>query len=128
MIEEPKPAEELPKLRKTSVAKPKEEAKPEPAKPKAKAKAKPKPKYEELPEIPDYERPVLEKFEKLDFEASDFSRQLEIPNKMEKPVLDAAKKDPQQAEQKNGLPKVYNLKCFVMITENQLRLSLSYSL
>lgn len=93
-------------MRKTSVAQPKEEPKPEPAKPKAKAKPKPKSKYEELPEIPDYERPVLEKFEKPEFEVSDFTRQLEIPNKMEKPVFDAPKPEPQQAEQKNGLPKV----------------------
>lgn len=35
---------------------------------KAKAKKGAKPKYEELPEIEDYERPALEKYEKEDFE------------------------------------------------------------
>lgn len=35
---------------------------------KPKAKKATKGKYEELPEIPDYERPVLEKYEKNDFD------------------------------------------------------------
>lgn len=35
---------------------------------KPKAKKATKAKYEELPEIPDYERPVLEKYEKNDFD------------------------------------------------------------
>lgn len=35
---------------------------------KPKAKKATKAKYEELPEIPDYERPKLEKYEKSDFD------------------------------------------------------------
>lgn len=106
--EEKTVVEELPKLRKTSIATLKEDPQPEPPKPKAKAKVKAKPKYEELPEIPDYERPVLEKYEKSEFAASDFSRELDIPTKMEKPVLDSEKKEPEKAILKNGPPKVRN--------------------
>lgn len=106
-VEEVKPAEELPKLRKTSIAAPKEEPKPETAKPKAKAKLKAKPKYEELPEIPDYERPQLEKYEKSEFTPSDFARELDIPNKMEKPVIESGIKAEDEAPKKNGLPKVF---------------------
>lgn len=59
------PKEELPKLRK--VVKKVEEPKKEEVK-RTKVKiAKPK-KYEELPEIPDYERPELEKYEESPFE------------------------------------------------------------
>lgn len=105
-VEEVKPAEELPKLRKTSIAAPKEESKPDTTKPKAKAKPKAKPKYEELPEIPDYERPTLEKYEKSEFTPSDFARDLEIPNKMEKPVLESTNKAEDEASTKNGIPKV----------------------
>lgn len=112
-IEEPKPSEELPKLRKTSITQPKEEPKLEVAKPKVKSKPKGKPKYEELPEIPDYERPQLEKYEKSEFTPTDFARELEIPNKMEKPVVDNAKKPAELAPQKNGLPKV---KCLATLT------------
>lgn len=79
--------EELPKLRKTAPKEePKEEKKPE--KPKAKAKPKAKPKYEELPEIPDYERPALEKYEKSDFTPTDFSKKTDVPKKMEKPTFE----------------------------------------
>ncbi|XP_023159078.1 muscle M-line assembly protein unc-89-like isoform X10 [Ceratitis capitata] len=101
--------EELPKLRKTSIATPKEESKQEPAKTKAKAKPKTKPKYEELPEIPDYERPVLEKYEKSDFEASDFGRELDIPSKMDKPVLEIEEKAPEKVVLKNGVAKKENV-------------------
>lgn len=107
IIEENKPVEELPKLRKTSIASPKEEPKPEVAKPKSKAKPKQKAKYEELPEIPDYERPVLETYEKSEFTPTDFARELEIPNKMEKPILDSGKKEVDSPPQKNGIPKVH---------------------
>lgn len=93
-------------MRKTSIAQPKEEPKPDTAKPKAKAKPKPKAKYEELPEIPDYERPTLEKYEKSDFTPTDFARELEIPNKMEKPILESAKKQAEIEPNNNGLVKV----------------------
>lgn len=109
MQEEKAIVEELPKLRKTSIATPKEESKQEPAKTKAKAKPKTKPKYEELPEIPDYERPVLEKYEKSDFEASDFGRELDIPSKMDKPVLEIEEKAPEKVVLKNGVAKVRKL-------------------
>lgn len=46
-------------------ATPVEEPKDKPKVKKAKAS-----KYEELPEIPDYERPVLEKYDKSDFDPS----------------------------------------------------------
>ncbi|XP_039968284.1 muscle M-line assembly protein unc-89-like [Bactrocera tryoni] len=103
--EEKTVVEELPKLRKTSITISKEEPKPEPPKPKTKAKVKAKPKYEELPEIPDYERPVLEKYEKSEFAASDFSRELDIPTKMQKPVLDSEKNEPEKGILKSGSPK-----------------------
>lgn len=94
-------AEELPKLRKTAPKEePKEEKKPE--KPKAKAKPKAKPKYEELPEIPDYERPELEKYEKTDLDPTDFSKKTEIPKKMEKPTFEIQKPAEEIVEVKNG--------------------------
>ncbi|XP_059218729.1 twitchin isoform X21 [Stomoxys calcitrans] len=105
VVDEPKAVEEFPKLRKTSIAQPKEEPKPEPTKPKTKTKTKPKSTYEDLPEIPDYERPQLEKYEKSEFDPSDFSRELNIPNKMEKPILDTAKKTKEVVE-KTALPKI----------------------
>lgn len=60
------PAIELPKLRKVAVAPKEEPVKKEVKKTKVKIpKAK---KYEELPEIADYERPELEKYEASDFD------------------------------------------------------------
>ncbi|XP_073811656.1 projectin protein bent isoform X33 [Musca autumnalis] len=91
IVDEPKPAEQFPKLKKTPQVK--EEPKQEQTKTKTKTKPKPKSKYEDLPEIPDYERPQLEKFEKPEFESTDFSRETNIPSKMEKPLLDSAKKE-----------------------------------
>lgn len=85
-------AEELPKLRKTAPKEEPKEPEKKPEKPKAKVK-KVKPKYEELPEIPDYERPALEKYEKSDFSPSDFSKKSEIPKKMEKPTFEIQSPD-----------------------------------
>lgn len=45
-----------------ATAKPDDENKPK------RGKVSQKPKYEELPEIPDYERPQLEKYEKIDLD------------------------------------------------------------
>lgn len=81
-------AEELPKLRKTAPKEEPKEPEKKPDKPKAKGKPKAKPKYEELPEIPDYERPDLEKYEKSDFTPSDFTKKTDIPKKMEKPTFE----------------------------------------
>lgn len=50
---------------------------------KPKAKKATKSKYEELPEIPDYERPTLEKYEKSDFDPNKkviCCNKLHIPN------------------------------------------------
>ena len=97
-------AEVMPKLRKSA---PKEEPKSEPEKPKTKAKAKPKPKskYEDLPEIPDYKRPELEKYEKSDFVPTDFSKKTDVPLKMEKPTFEIEKPKIEVAEVKNGHPE-----------------------
>lgn len=83
--------EELPKLRKTSTKEEPKAPEKKPEKPKTKAKAKAKPKYEELPEIPDYERPVLEQYEKSDFVPTDFSKKTDVPKKMEKPTFEIEK-------------------------------------
>lgn len=61
-------------------------------------------KYEDLPEIPDYERPVLEVYEESEFD----------PTKMQKSVATPVKQSEQpgirieapETPVKNGLPKV----------------------
>lgn len=106
-VEKSEQIEQLPKLRKASIPERKEESVKTESKAKPKTKTKAKPKYEELPEIPDYERPVLEKYDKPEFEAGDFTRQLNIPSKMEKPVLEAAKQESQPAKQNNEQVKVF---------------------
>lgn len=73
-----------------------EESKIKVSKAKVKSKAKLKSKYEDLPEIPDYERPVLEKFVKPEFEKTDFTRDLNIPSKMEKNTRQTTKEKQQQ--------------------------------
>lgn len=97
------------------MVKPKEEPKKEEVKrPKVKIpKAK---KYEDLPEIPDYERPVLEKYEESEFD----------PSKLEKSVPTRLKQAEQPAEitleaetpVKNGLPKVSYLFIFFLFFSN----------
>lgn len=49
---------------------------------------------------------MLEKYEKSEFKPSDFGRDIEIPTKMEKPILDGNKKEPQQETPKNDIFKV----------------------
>lgn len=73
-MEEVQKPVELPKLKKVELKAKVEPQKAEEKKTKAKV-SKPK-KYEELPEIPDYERPVLEIYEQSEFD----------PNKPEKKV------------------------------------------
>lgn len=101
-IEEVK-VEELPKLRKVEV-KPKEEpAKKEVTKTKVKIpKAK---KYEELPEIPDYERAQLEVYEESEFELSKKAGEKEESISTAKPQQ-AVESIQEEEKPKNGLPKV----------------------
>lgn len=66
----------LPKLKKVEV-KPKEEPK-KAAEKKTKAKVSRPKKYEELPEIPDYDRPVLEVYEQSDFDPTKPERKLSV--------------------------------------------------
>lgn len=82
---------------------------------KTKPKAKPKPKYEELPEIPDYERPQLEKYEKPTFDKGDFKRELEVPQKMEKPVFKVEKAEQAEQPQKQAPAKVKKDELFLMV-------------
>lgn len=96
------PIEVLPKLKK--VAKPKvEEPKKEEVK-RAKVKIPKAKKYEDLPEIPDYERPELEIYEESAFEPSKMAKAVDEPlKKSEEPVVSTAEV---VEPTKNGLPKV----------------------
>lgn len=115
-IEEVK-VEELPKLRKVEV-KPKEEpAKKEVTKTKVKIpKAK---KYEELPEIPDYERAELEKYEESEFELNKKAGEREELTATAKPQRGVESIQEEEAP-KNGLAKVgvqlHNTKIHLMFT------------
>lgn len=92
---------ELPKLKK--VAKPKEEPKKEEPK-RTKVKIPKAKKYEDLPEIPDYERPELEVYEESEFEPTKLEKGIEVPMKQaEKPTETIL--EPTELP-KNGLPKV----------------------
>lgn len=101
-IEEVKAAE-LPKLRKVEV-KPKEEpAKKEVTKTKVKIpKAK---KYEELPEIPDYERAALEVYEESEFDPNKKAGEKEEYTASAKPQR-AVESIQEEEKPTNGLPKV----------------------
>lgn len=93
--------EELPKLKK--VLKPKEEPKKEEVKRTKVKVSKPK-KYEDLPEIPDYERPELEVYEESEFDPSKATKSVDQAAKVpEVPVMSMAEAD---EPTKNGLPKV----------------------
>lgn len=94
----------MPKLRKVEKKVVEEPKKEEVKKTKVKvAKAK---KYEELPEIPDYERPVLEKYEESAFEPSGPSGRTKL-TPLEKPETAVQSKIEKPAEpDKNGVPKV----------------------
>lgn len=95
--------EEIPKLRKV-VKKVEEPKKEEPKRTKVKIpKAK---KYEDLPEIPDYERPELEVYEESEFDPTKMEKAVPTPlQEMEKPAESA--QQPAQQPTKNGLPKVW---------------------
>lgn len=61
-------------------------------------------KYEDLPEIPDYERPELEIYEESAFEPSKMAKAVDEPlKKSEEPVISTAEV---VEPTKNGLPKV----------------------
>lgn len=93
--------EVLPKLKK--VVKPKEEPKKEEVK-RTKVKIPKAKKYEDLPEIPDYERPELEVYEESAFDPNKFDKTDTPLQKAEKATesrIDAA-----ETPIKNGLPKV----------------------
>jgi hypothetical protein len=97
---------EVPKLKKVAV-KPKEEPpKEEPVlKKKTKVVAK-KPKYEELPEIPDYERPELETYNKYEDEARQAEAKLQEISQGQKPqqATQSAAPEPEKTT-KNGVAK-----------------------
>lgn len=91
----------LPKLKK--VVKPKEEPKKEEVK-RTKVKIPKAKKYEDLPEIPDYERPELEVYEESAFDPTKLEKTdtpLQQPEKSVESRVDAPK-----TPIKNGLPKV----------------------
>lgn len=94
------------------VLKPKEEPKKEEVK-RTKVKVPKAKKYEDLPEIPDYERPELEIYEESEFDPSKATKPGEQPaQKSETPVESQA----QSLEStKNGLPKVSWLLYFFFI-------------
>lgn len=97
--------EELPKLKK--VVKPKEEPKKEEVK-RTKVKVPKAKKYEDLPEIPDYERPELEVYKESEFDPSKMEKSVATPVKQAQKGVEI---QVQQAETpiKNGLPKVGHL-------------------
>lgn len=96
-MEEVQKPEILPKLKKVEL-KPKEEPKKAEEK-KTKPKVSKAKKFEELPEIPDYERPVLEVYEQSEFD----------PNKPEKkvstPLVQSQQATSKQAEESQPEPK-----------------------
>lgn len=112
---------EIPKLRKVA-EKPKEVPKEEPKKVKRKVVAKPK--YEELPEIPDYERPELEKYEKTDLDEKEREKaQKQLPTKTEKPQMSTV----EEGTVANGLPKVsYYFYVFLFSVSLNLLSSISF--
>lgn len=96
----------IPKLKK--VVKPVEEPKKEEVK-RTKVKVPKAKKYEDLPEIPDYERPELEVYQESEFEPSKLEKGLQVPLKQaEKPTESQVEGLAPPA--KNGLPKVCNHK------------------
>lgn len=113
--------EELPKLRKVAPKVEPEKPKEEPKKKKVvKPKAK---KYEDLPEIPDYERPELEKYERNEFEASQREKAISTPVSQPQQATPSVA-EPAEDKPKNGLPKVFSF-AFLNICMNVLIIFLS---
>lgn len=94
--------EELPKLKK--VLKPKEEPKKEEVK-RTKVKIPKAKKYEDLPEIPDYERPELEVYEESEFDPTKLEKSVATPVQQAEKAIET-KVEPAAQPTKNGLPKV----------------------
>lgn len=93
------------------MAKPKEEPKKEEVK-RSKVKIPKAKKYEDLPEIPDYERADLEVYEESEFDPTKLQKGVDTPVKQaEKPV--EIRLEPAETPVKNGLPKVSCLFHFV---------------
>lgn len=95
------PVEELPKLKK--VTKKVEEPKKEEVK-RTKVKVPKAKKYEDLPEIPDYERPELEVYEESEFDPSKLTKPGEQARKLSETGIESTAEAVEPA--KNGLPKV----------------------
>lgn len=104
------PVEELPRLKK--VLKPKEEPKKEEPK-RTKVKVQKAKKYEDLPEIPDYERPELEVYEESQFDPSKATKAVEQPTQQAKTPVESTAEAIEP--KKNGLPKVSQQFFFVCI-------------
>lgn len=104
-VEEIAKLEEAPKLRKVSITPKEEPAKKEVKKTKVKIpKAK---KYEELPEIPDYERPELEKYEESEFvQTKAGEKVISSPTQHTQNAIETSTPEPETKAVKNGLPKV----------------------
>lgn len=100
-LEQVQQPEELPKLKK--VVKPKEEPKKEEVK-RTKAKVQKAKKYEDLPEIPDYERPELEVYEESEFDPTKLQKSVATPLKQSEKSVET-RLEPAETI-KNGLPKV----------------------
>lgn len=96
---------QLPKLRKVSITPKEEPVKKEVKKTKVKIpKAK---KYEELPEIPDYERPQLEIYEESEFSQNKAGeKQLIIPTQQTQQATQHKQEADEPLVAKNGLGKV----------------------
>lgn len=104
----------MPKLKK--LAKPKEEPKKEEQPKRTKVKLPKAKKYEDLPEIPDYERPELEVYEESEFDPSKATKAVERPTQQsEKPVESMAETI---ESKKNGLPKVSDCFSYVLFMNN----------
>lgn len=85
------------------MVKPKEEPKKEEVK-RTKVKVPKAKKYEDLPEIPDYERPVLEVYEESEFDPTKLQKSVDTPLKQStKPEI---RLETPETPIKNGLPKV----------------------
>lgn len=86
------------------MAKPKEEPKKEEVK-RTKVKLPKAKKYEDLPEIPDYERPELEVYEESEFDPTKLERSVDTPLKQAEPPVEI-RLEVAAEPAKNGLPKV----------------------
>lgn len=109
-MEEVQKPVELPKLKKVELKPKVEPQKAEETKKKVKV-SKPK-KYEELPEIPDYERPVLEVYEQSEFDPNKPEKKLTTPGPQIQNATSLAAPEPEPEPKKLGPKEVsYVLLC-----------------